>query len=85
MGFREELRALCAGEEKPSQAEVSRVLQGVDKLELLDFLVEESEKLLAMVEDIPNLILDGLEDKLPTDEASKQAADAVMAKLLAQK
>lgn len=56
-------------------------LKTLSKDELLDFLVEMSEDLLAMVEDIPNLILDGLENDLPTDMASKEVAEALMQRL----
>ena len=56
-------------------------LKTLPKEELLDFLVEMSQDLLAMVEDIPNLILDGLEKDLLTDTASKEVADALMQRL----
>lgn len=83
MSYRDKLRALCSAEEKPSSAAVAQALAGVSKVDLLDFLVEESEKLLALVEDIPNQIYEGLEQQLPTDVTSKGEADALMARLLA--
>lgn len=79
--FRAQLRALCSQPERPSRAAVAQVLAGVSKDDLLDFLCDAADELLALVENFPNLILDGLEQKLATDTSSKAEADALLARL----
>lgn len=81
--YREALFELCQQEGRPSREAVAQVLAGVEPLELLAFLNDTAADLLAMVEDIPNLILDGLEQDLATDDRSKQAAAAIIARLTA--
>lgn len=81
--YRKALLELCQQEGRPSREAVARVLADVDTSELLSFLTDTAADLLAIVEDIPNLILDGLEQDLATDDRSKQAAAAIIARLTA--
>lgn len=54
------------------------------KTELLDLLNVGLKDLLQQIERIPELIYDGLEKKLESDVASRQATDELMARLRSQ-
>lgn len=51
------------------------------KLELLELFDVGLKDLLKQVEQIPELIYEGLEKKLATDEASKREANALLARM----
>ncbi len=76
---RERLRASLL--KATTRAEVNALLMNLDKEDILDFLEEECEKLLKMVEGIPDLIYEGLEEDLASDMASKNEAESVLAKI----
>lgn len=58
-----------------------RLLWELPASDILDLLVTLSRELNALVEDIPGLVLDGLEARLPEDEPSRLAAEAVLARI----
>lgn len=61
------------------------IFKTYSKVELLDLLNTGLKDLLKQVEQIPELIYEGLEKKLATDEASKLEANALLARLRAPK
>lgn len=61
------------------------IFKTYSKVELLELLNTGLKDLLKQVEQIPELIYEGLEKKLATDEASKREADALLARLRAPK
>ena len=61
------------------------IFKTYSKVELLELLNTGLKDLLKQVEQIPELIYEGLEKKLATDEASKREANALLARLRAPK
>ncbi|HEY6435307.1 MAG TPA: hypothetical protein VIY47_01840 [Ignavibacteriaceae bacterium] len=63
------------------EAKQSEYLKSLPKMELLDALVELSEDLYQMVCSWDDLILDGLDEKLATDQSSKEVADQFLKRI----
>ncbi len=63
------------------EAKQHAYLKALPKDDLLDALVELSEELYKMVCSWDDLILDGLDEKLATDQASKDAADQFLKRM----
>ena len=64
-----------------SKEEIQAQLKVLSKDQLLDLLEQKATELLAMVDNIPNLILDGLEEKLPGDQSSRSESEKLFARL----